>query len=102
MIEGLKLIVPGADVIELCKSAAAKKRASADNIQKVLDVAGAEVASGNVNSSMAIGANGEVRMKEMRREADELDFYAKYIVPEEKYQLERDDLCRLGVVKNMY
>lgn len=102
MIEGLKLIVPGSDLIELCKSEAAKKLASADNIQKILDTVGTEVAAGNVNSNTTVNDNGKERMKSMRGEAAELLFHSKYIVADEKYLLERQDLHRLGVVKSAY
>lgn len=98
MIEGLKVIVVGTELVDLCKAQAARLRDKAVLARKneaVLKEAPVEFSSSNVNQF-------KDRAAECDSEADELDFTAKHIALGESYLLDSSDLRKLGIVKRAW
>lgn len=102
MIEKLKVTVAGSEVKELAFKRVKRLREKATTTReqaKLLD--GAQLQgqytghSNNTNPAKDL----EKQANDFDAQADELQFIGDHLVPDETYQLDRDDLRHLGIVR---
>lgn len=104
MIEGMKVLVAGKELILLCKTRAIHHLERAEKAQlKIVSMKQLMVEGGMTNTS----SGDPVKTLEDRRdshesEAAELTFTADHLVADETYLLGRDDLMKLGIAKSRY
>lgn len=101
MIHGLKVTIMGGELIGLCARRVAALTAKADGYADTLskvDKLGDDLArhSGDPRERM------KEREQEHRQEAAELAFIGTHLVASETYELDRQDLQRLGIVSKGY
>jgi hypothetical protein len=104
MIEGLKVTVPGPELVAMCL------RHAEFHESRVAFYLGQKEALPEIDEETPDFSNVSKKPREMmserikthKAEAQELRFYAKYLKAGEDYLLDRSDLSRLGIVSNRY
>ena len=102
MIEGLTVTIPGTELVAMCLKQAEFHEARVEfynNQKEALPDLDDDVPEFS-NVSKAPQQMMKDRIKVHRTEAEEMRFYAKYLKASEEYQLDRNDLSRLGVVSS--
>jgi len=104
MIEGLKVTIPGSELVAMCLRHAEFHEGRVEfysSQQEALPEIDDDVPEFS-NVSKAPQQMMKDRIKVHKTEAQELRFYAKYLKADEEYQLERNDLAKLGIVTSRY
>lgn len=94
MIEGLKIHVKGDELQALCAARSAYHTNKAEDYRK--NLASLEEIS-NPNSSLNPKREVSERMAQHTTSAAELDFIGTHLVLGETYELDRNDLVKLGI-----
>lgn len=109
VIEGLLLQVPGSEVKELLQKKASYHRGRAADYQKTYDTLVAvlgPIKDEDMPKMSSYGSDDRSKSKEgierHTAKAEEDEFLATHIVVGAMYQLDTNDLTRLGVVKSRY
>lgn len=105
MIEGLKITVSGTELRTLCLTQAGKLKAKAERALEQADVyETAEVQTGVQQSTSNRDPVEDLRAAAVTHNsnAQELVFIADHLEPLETYLLGREDLYRLGIIKERF
>lgn len=98
MIEGLHVTVSGTELAGIISVRVSDLRARAGKLAKFREQTETLRDEININSNVS-KVDPEQAIGQLREEATELEFLAAHLVPTETYQLDHDDLRRIGVVK---
>jgi N12 class adenine-specific DNA methylase len=99
MIEGLKVFVKADELKQLCIARADHHKGRAEHYRSQLPTLDA---LNNPNSSMRPGEAARAKIVEHEANEAELRFVAEHLDKNETYMLNRDDLGRLGIVRNRW
>lgn len=103
MIEGLKVIVDGSELVDLCMNRSAWHLERSNLYRNQALSMEQNRLEGMQNTSAGDPAT-QLKEKARGHEADyeELVFIAKHVVLQEQYLLCRDDLTKLGITRSRY
>ena len=102
MIDGLKVMVPGEELIQICLNRVTELHAAADKNEQLAKAFDREMEAVGKTSNIGPRDGLEEKAKRQRSEAQELAFLAAHLNRAETYQLDRSDLVRIGVVKEQW
>ena len=96
MIKGLMVTVAGVELQKLCLANAERLRRKAKEALKLMAVCGEQ-------SEMSYGANdAKSSADRAESQAQEMEFVAAHLVPNETYELSTNDLARVGVIDSRF
>lgn len=92
MIEGLHVTVSGTEIAMLCRKWGEAKIAKKQSLIQFIAVAEQE-------QQFSRADDVKESVDNLQNEAEELEFIASHIEPNEQYRLDHDDLRRIGIIK---